>query len=49
MKKKYALDIDLVSDSFYEALLDECQKRVADKDKIEDTSNLIIDNITCIL
>lgn len=45
MKKKYNLDIDLVSDAFYEALLEECQKRVADVEKIEDTINIVIDDI----
>lgn len=45
MKKKYDLDIDLVSDGFYEALIEECQKRYGFLTATGNTDDTIINNI----
>jgi hypothetical protein len=45
MKKKYDLDVDLVGDAFYEALIEECQKRYGFLNAMGNSSEVIINNI----
>ena len=45
MKKKFDLDIDLVSDAFYEALIEECQKRYGFLNAVGNLDEIIINNI----